>query len=325
MRKIYFYDPHSYMDSEHVVSVGGQTYHFQLLKLGEKALNGTWVFLMDELAVSPLSYFYPRNRRVAVLKESPVHTRKIDSDVLRCRFDLVLTHREDLIETGAPFQRVDFSTNWATLDRQSLANVKKTKLLSFVGSLQHPDLHGYGFRRAVADALSKRDGTDLFGWGIRPIEYKTEGLVPYCFSVALENCAENYYYTEKIIDCLFCDTVPIYWGCPAIHDVFDPRGMITFQSIPELMDIVENLSFESYRKMLPFVRENRDRCVRDKLASYDDYLARCVEAADEVLGATRLPLRNYQVSKVAAGGRLLADLMKRHLAHPVVGPQEVPH
>ena len=311
MPKIYFYDPHTHVDTEHTLVVGSQTYHLQLLNLGERALDGSWVFVMDQLAASRLPFFYPRSRRIAVLKESPAHTRQMDPEVLRRRFDLVLTHRQDLIERGDPFRRVDFSTNWAMRNPPALEEIQKTKLLSFFGSLQHPNVHGYEFRREVADELSKIEGVDLFGRGIRPVKHKTEGLVPYCFSVALENCAENYYYTEKIIDCFFCETVPVYWGCPDIHEIFDPRGMITFQSIPELRHRIENLSFEMYQEMLPFVRENRARCIQYKLASYDDYLTRCIEAAEERFPAPSRLLRKGQVSKFAAGVRYAYDSLKR--------------
>jgi hypothetical protein len=307
MKKILYYDPHSHLDEEHFVTAGGHRYHLQMLKPGELSADGRWVFVMDSHCISRLPFFYPRERRVALLKESPTHTRHFDPAVLRRNFDLVLTHREDLIEQGAPFQRVDFSTNWAMRNPDALQDICKSKMVSFFGSIEHErEIEGYEFRRKVAQVLSGKTGVDLFGRGIRSVEHKTDGLVPYRFSVAMENSCENYYYTEKIIDCFFCDTVPLYWGCPTIGDIFDSRGMIIFKTVEQLLGILEELTDAKYQEMLPFVRENRARCVRLRLDSYDSYLTRCVEAAERYLPVPDRPMKPWQITKAAAGVRYAA-------------------
>lgn len=49
------------------------------------------------------------------------------------------------------------------------------------------------------------------------INNKKNALLDYKFSIAIENCVEENYFTEKITDCLLTDTVPIYYGCPNIE------------------------------------------------------------------------------------------------------------
>lgn len=50
------------------------------------------------------------------------------------------------------------------------------------------------------------------------ITHKIDALKDYQFSIGIENCNENGYFTEKIGDCVLTDTTPIYMGCPNIQD-----------------------------------------------------------------------------------------------------------
>ena len=36
-------------------------------------------------------------------------------------------------------------------------------------------------------------------------------------------------------------TIPIYWGCPSIGNFFDTNGIITFNTVEELQEILNNL------------------------------------------------------------------------------------
>lgn len=49
---------------------------------------------------------------------------------------------------------------------------------------------------------------------------KKDGLLDYKFSVAIENCIEPNYVTEKLFDCILTDTTPIYYGCPNVNSHF---------------------------------------------------------------------------------------------------------
>ena len=76
------------------------------------------------------------------------------------------------------------------------------------------------------------------------------------FHIAIENSKHNNWYTEKIGDAFASKTVPIYWGCPNIGDHFDKRGIITFNTKKELIDIVNNLTPEVYESMKPYIEIN---------------------------------------------------------------------
>ena len=51
-------------------------------------------------------------------------------------------------------------------------------------------------------------------------------------------------------------TIPLYYGCPKISEYFDDRGIICFDTLEELQDIIKNLSIEDYTRRIEFVNEN---------------------------------------------------------------------
>ena len=94
------------------------------------------------------------------------------------------------------------------------------------------------------------------GRGYTPIEPISKGLIDYMFHIAMENQRGDYYFTEKIINPLMVGTVPIYYGMSTIGDYFDTRGMIIFNDISEIPDILGTLSNELYISMKPHIDTN---------------------------------------------------------------------
>lgn len=83
---------------------------------------------------------------------------------------------------------------------------------------------------------------DVFGRGrSKPLPAgKLDGLLPYKYSIAIENTAHDDYFTEKILDCWLAGTVPIYFGSLNLESYF-PRE--SFIRLP-------NLDFELFRKQV---------------------------------------------------------------------------
>ena len=76
------------------------------------------------------------------------------------------------------------------------------------------------------------------------------------FQIATENVKKEFYYTDKILDCLITGTVPIYWGPDNISNFFNPKGILQFKSPEELKGILNNLNKEKYYDMVPYIKEN---------------------------------------------------------------------
>tara|TARA_Y100000310_G_C20540782_1_gene743186 strand:+ start:180 stop:1031 length:852 start_codon:yes stop_codon:yes gene_type:complete len=170
-------------------------------------------------------------------------------------FKAVFTHQKYLLDLGGNFKFAPGSTCW--IKRHDFSIYEKTKLVSMIVSKKNRTA-GHKFRLGVIEELDGFPGLDTFGKHFkgRQLGYKLEGLRDYAFSVAMENAQADYYFTEKLVDCFATGTVPIYYGCPGIGDIFDLNGMLVFNSVEELKEILKDLSMGLYQKMLPSVRNN---------------------------------------------------------------------
>ena len=73
-------------------------------------------------------------------------------------------------------------------------------------------------------------------------------LMKYKFHIAVENSSLPNYMTEKLHDCFLTKTVPIYYGCPNISDYYDMDGILKFETLEQLVNILRNLSLNCMTK-----------------------------------------------------------------------------
>ena len=79
------------------------------------------------------------------------------------------------------------------------------------------------------------------------------------YSIAIENQQLPNMVTEKIIDCFASKTIPIYWGAPNIGDYFNMGAVLTFNTLYELKDILDNLDESYYDDNIDIVEENFEK------------------------------------------------------------------
>lgn len=123
----------------------------------------------------------------------------------------------------------------------------KSKKISCITS----NLRGgfYDTRLKIAKQLT-RDGVDVYGRGLQfgkgTLKDKSEGLMPYEFSVCMENGLWENYHSDKVIDAVMCGCIPIYVGNKSIlkHmpfvfvlDDLNPRAVS--QRVREIVNDVE--------------------------------------------------------------------------------------
>jgi hypothetical protein len=77
------------------------------------------------------------------------------------------------------------------------------------------------------------------------------------FSICIENIPEDDYFTEKLIDALISETIPIYFGCPNIGDYFNLNGIIIINNIDELNAVLSSLSINDYYQRKSIIQENK--------------------------------------------------------------------
>ena len=154
--------------------------------------------------------------------------------------------------------KLDFcpASTWIEKENRKIHN--KTKLISYIASGKN--MTALQRKRSILlEHLSQDDRVDVYGRHINPLDKKSDGLIDYCFSYAIENCRASNYFTEKIVDCFLTGTIPIYAGDPDIDKIFDARGII---KIEELENKV--LSRDFYESMMPYIQSNFERAMNIK-------------------------------------------------------------
>lgn len=199
-----------------------------------------------------------RGKIIADLHESPFHNEHMketyDSVYKNYHmFDLILTYDSKLLTLPNAEKRLCMwrclnknihTKQWPILEDSSLYKIySKTKNISCISS-NKAFLPGHVFRlEMVKYILSKdtRNYIDMYGIGFNEIIGKIDGLKDYRFSIAIENAYIENWATEKLSDCFLTGTIPIYYGCPNIGDMFDINGIITFNTKEELEAIIIDL------------------------------------------------------------------------------------
>jgi len=166
---------------------------------------------------------------------------------------------EQNIELSHGFMGWYFDRNITDLTRLPVPD-KSRSLSCIVSSLKQ--LEGHRLRlNFVTNCKKEIPAMDLFGKGINYISDKMDGLLPYRYSLAIENASIPYYFTEKINDCFLAWTVPLYYGCKNIDKFFPSKSYIpidinnTGSAIKKIRDIIEN---EDWNARLEAVKEARE-------------------------------------------------------------------
>ena len=134
-------------------------------------------------------------------------------------------------------------------------------------------LEGHRFRYTVAEKLHAKHKFDLWGGAFnKRFNEKTDALKDYCFAITIHNTIEDNFFTDGIVDCFALGTVPIFRGCPNIDKFFDKDGIICFETIEELDEILSNLSEEDYQSRLPAIKRNFEIAKRFKKTNEDQII-----------------------------------------------------
>ena len=144
---------------------------------------------------------------------------------------------------------------------KNLAIPEKTRSVSCIASgLQQ--LEGHRLRLSFIKTLQQQFGQmDFFGRDTHFLPDKMDGLLPYRYSIAIENSSQPHYFTEKINDCFLAYTVPVYYGCKNIGRYFPERSFVQIdienpkQSIDQIQSLLVN---DDWQSRLEAVKEARE-------------------------------------------------------------------
>lgn len=151
-------------------------------------------------------------------------------------------------------------------------NFEKTKTMSVINSNLN-SLKGHVWRNKFIDQLSSQLDFDLYGRFYTPnsmykgsLHRKADGLMEYSYTFNCENDFEPNYFTEKILDGIYCECVTFYAGCPNIKSFIDERAFVELD-IDDFMTnklIIRDCLKSNIRKsMLPYILEEKRRLIVD--------------------------------------------------------------
>ena len=224
----------------------------------------------DKDIISPLVSQVKTKYKVVYLSECrsihPFAYKQIT--MVEDNFDYIFTHDEELLARGPKYVKNVLGTSW--VDDSEASIYDKTKMLSHIASDKRWS-RGHNIRHLIGNAIKGRFEADMWGSAYKPFDSKLEPLKDYRFSITVMNAKHNNYFTETLVDTFRCGTVPIFWGCDNIGEFFDKRGILKFETGPELFEILNNLSEELYVEMLPYIRNNFETA--KKYVCVDDVIA----------------------------------------------------
>lgn len=185
-------------------------------------------------------------------------------------FDLIFTYNQRLLEKlpNARFLpycaqiKLDFHDIKGSLSlMRPDAHQHKSKDLSILSSNKvmcalhklRLDFAEYAKRNSICDTFGTFDG----GGYVRAIDT----LMPYRFSVVVENAIEECLFTEKLTNCFACQTIPLYIGPKGVSRFFNEDGIIRVEklSLEGLLDAARQCSEWEYLRRLPAVLDNYQR------------------------------------------------------------------
>jgi hypothetical protein len=186
------------------------------------------------------------------------------------RFFKVMSYHSDLLDRIPNGLFLPFGTTWVP-DFADL-DLTKTRNMSLIAS-EKRDHEGHQLRHSLVEFVQAK-GLDVavLGRGYAPFKAKSDGLAPYRFSVVIENVREKNYFSEKLVDAVLCETVPIYWGCPNIGDFMNTDGMVLCETKAEMQQAITAASEAQYQQFLPALR-----AAKPQAASFVDLERRAAE------------------------------------------------
>ncbi len=187
------------------------------------------------------------------------------------RFYKVMTFNQTLLDRLPNALFLPYGTTWVPGWRD--LPLRKTRMCSLIASAKR-DTVGHKLRHLIVDwARQTGQPVDVMGRGYTPFEEKSDGLAPYRYSIVIENVQERNYFSEKLIDAILCNTVPIYWGCPNLEDFLDTSAIIRCQSAQEVQNAIASMSDADFSERLSALKK-----VQPDAAAFCDLDRRAAQA-----------------------------------------------
>ena len=203
---------------------------------------------------------------------------------LASEFEAIFTYSSKILNKldNAVFMPFNATLSYGTKEQGGVLSSKtyelKSKNISIIASNKLLcEMHH--FRKAIAEKCKTYNLADTFGTfdGGPRVPQIADVLTHYRYNIAIENFIDDYYFTEKILNCFASMTVPIYCGAPKIADFFNSDGIIFIKQndLDNLEKILKQCTKEDYEQRLPAIKENYEKAL--EYVNIDDMLYKKVK------------------------------------------------
>jgi hypothetical protein len=191
---------------------------------------------------------------------------------LEHKFDYILTYDEELIKRSNKY--VKYVVGSSRIKNKNIKIHKKSKLLSIIASNKRI-AEGHRFRHEIVANFSKKYPIECWGSEYKKFDDKEDALKDYMFSICVMNSKMNNFFTEVLVDAFCVGTIPIFWGADNIGEYFDTRGMLIFNNLEELEEILKNISPDLYNSKIEYINKNFQTALN--YLSTDDNIAKILK------------------------------------------------
>jgi hypothetical protein len=181
------------------------------------------------------------------------------------RFDLILTYDQRILEKCTNSVMFEFGTCWVF--DYDLNSDKKFSISHLTGNKRITEGHRlrqevYRNQNLITNPidfyLSSRGSIENTFFSENLGESKSP-LFNSQFHICIENSRQTNLFTEKLIDCLYTKTVPIFYGCDNIGDYFDTRGFFRANTLNEIIEVCNTINQRTYQDLLEYVEINYEK------------------------------------------------------------------
>jgi hypothetical protein len=224
----------------------------------------------------PNAEYVDCKQKIAIILEPPTINRAMNEidyfDYIKNnhdKFDYILTPYKDMIHLN-PKKFLYYHQSFPWIPKEDQKIYPKNKLLSIISSPKRVTL-GHRLRHDVIHTYYNKFKFDVYGCGYMPFkEHKTDFLKDYYYSVCIMNSNLNGYFTEALGDCFATGTIPIFWGTKSVSDIYNTDGMIFFERLEDLNEIIPSLNENYYNSKIKAIEENFN--IATQYTTHEDFI-----------------------------------------------------
>lgn len=277
--------------------------------------------LFIDLGVLQVSNFqHTENLKIAYLNEpfeiipdAYLYVRQFSES-----FSVILTHD---LEYFSGLSNVSYFVTGGSLLKpvERLLVKEKISLISMVVSEKNTT-SGHKFRKVIYDKYRKASTIHFMGRGAQSFGSPLDAYSEFKFSIVVENVKKRQLFTEKLIEPMLFECIPIYWGASNLSEFFNQDGILSFDTLEELESILREVTEEKYESMRGAILHNKRAAL--ELISKELNLQNALASAlgkSEMVGSIHSVMPNFE--KVLSGDDPI-EIASKYVEDPLFSPMD---